>query len=186
MAPDSLKNISGCPKQNGVRSICLNYSKWLNCSVSPLTYSKLVLIVQIMPLACQTLYQNKQTTCIILRGNYGDFNPQYVWSRIHQGCSILTLSFLGENRYQGCTQVQFQHLSLLCSRAAVVHLNLRAGSTFPVPVCTVSPRLLVNKADTQQHQPVQQGLRGQTLCFIQVEFTFTKGAEVRVFPIDKN
>jgi len=26
---------------------------------------------------------------------------------------------------------------------------------------------------------VQQGLRGQALCFIKVEFTFTKGAEVR-------
>ena len=30
------------------------------------------------------------------------------------------------------------------ARAAVVHLNLRAGSTFPVPVCTVSPGLWVN------------------------------------------
>ena len=27
--------------------------------------------------------------------------------------------------------------------------NLRAGSTFPVPVCTISPELWVNKADTQ-------------------------------------
>ena len=34
-------------------------------------------------------------------------------------------------------------------RAAVVHLNFRAGSTFPVPVCTVSPGHWVNKADTQ-------------------------------------
>ena len=34
-------------------------------------------------------------------------------------------------------------------RAAVVHLNLQAGSTFPVPVCTVSPGLWINKADTQ-------------------------------------
>ena len=34
-------------------------------------------------------------------------------------------------------------------RAAVVHLILRAGSTFPVPVCTVSPGLCVKKADTQ-------------------------------------
>ena len=37
---------------------------------------------------------------------------------------------------------------LLLSLAAVVHLNLRAGSTVPVPVCTVSPGLWVNKADT--------------------------------------
>ena len=34
------------------------------------------------------------------------------------------------------------------SRAAVVHLNFRAGSTFPVPACTVSPGHCVNKADT--------------------------------------
>ena len=35
------------------------------------------------------------------------------------------------------------------TRAAVVHLNLRAGSTSPVAVCTVSPGLWVNKADTK-------------------------------------
>jgi len=35
------------------------------------------------------------------------------------------------------------------TRAAVVHSNFRVGSTFPVPVCTVSPGHLVNKADTQ-------------------------------------
>ena len=40
-------------------------------------------------------------------------------------------------------------IGLYSSRAAVVHLNLRAGLTFPVPVCTVSPGLWVNKADTQ-------------------------------------
>ena len=34
------------------------------------------------------------------------------------------------------------------------HLNLRAGSIFPVPVCTVSPGLWVNEADTQQDYPV--------------------------------
>ena len=34
------------------------------------------------------------------------------------------------------------------SRAAVVHLNFRAGSTFPVSVCTVLSRHWVNKADT--------------------------------------
>ena len=34
-------------------------------------------------------------------------------------------------------------------RAAVVHLNFRAGSTSPVPVCTVSPGHWVIKADTQ-------------------------------------
>ena len=35
------------------------------------------------------------------------------------------------------------------ARAAVVHLNFRAGSTFPVPVCTVSPGHRVNKANSQ-------------------------------------
>ena len=35
------------------------------------------------------------------------------------------------------------------SRAAVVHLNFRAGSTCLVPVCTVSPVNWVNNADTQ-------------------------------------
>jgi len=31
----------------------------------------------------------------------------------------------------------------------VVHWNFQARSTFPVPVCTVSPGHWVNKADTQ-------------------------------------
>ena len=35
------------------------------------------------------------------------------------------------------------------TRAAVVHWNLRAGSTFPVPVCTVPHGHWVNKADNQ-------------------------------------
>ena len=41
------------------------------------------------------------------------------------------------------------HLNVGWARAAVVLLNLRAGSTFPVPVFTVSPGLWVNRADTQ-------------------------------------
>ena len=35
------------------------------------------------------------------------------------------------------------------SRAGVVHLNLRAGSTFPRPVCTASPGLWVNKEEVR-------------------------------------
>ena len=35
-------------------------------------------------------------------------------------------------------------------RTAIVHLNFRAWSTFPVPVYTVSPGHWVNKADTQK------------------------------------
>ena len=34
------------------------------------------------------------------------------------------------------------------ARAAFVHLNFPAGSTFPVPVCTVSTGHWVNKADS--------------------------------------
>jgi len=37
------------------------------------------------------------------------------------------------------------------SRAVVVHLNFRAGSTFPVPIYTVAHGHWVNKADNQQH-----------------------------------
>ena len=40
-------------------------------------------------------------------------------------------------------------------RAAVVHLNFRSGSTFPVPFCTVPNGHWVNN---QQDQPVQQML----------------------------
>ena len=36
------------------------------------------------------------------------------------------------------------------ARAAVVHFNFRAGSTFPVPVCTVPHGHWANKADNQQ------------------------------------
>ena len=43
------------------------------------------------------------------------------------------------------------YTSNLCTaRAAVGNFNFRAGSTFPVPVCTVPHRHWVNKADTQQ------------------------------------
>ena len=42
------------------------------------------------------------------------------------------------------------HVKLSLPRATVVHLNLRAGSTFPIPVCTVQHGHWVNKADNQQ------------------------------------
>ena len=38
------------------------------------------------------------------------------------------------------------------TRAVVVHLNFRAGSTFPVPVYTVSPGHWVNKVDTRTNR----------------------------------
>ena len=39
------------------------------------------------------------------------------------------------------------HTAVSISWAAIVHLNFRVGSTFPVPVCTVPHGLWVNKAD---------------------------------------
>ena len=41
-------------------------------------------------------------------------------------------------------------LSLYGAQAAVVHFNFRAGSIFPVPVCTVPHGHWVNKADNEQ------------------------------------
>ena len=58
---------------------------------------------------------------------------------------------------QGYVSSHFKMSARPVTRAAVVHSNLRAGSTFPVPVCAVSPGLWVNKADTQYEWPVQQG-----------------------------
>ena len=40
--------------------------------------------------------------------------------------------------------------SSIIPRADVEHLNIQAGSTFPVPICTVSPGHWVNKADTHR------------------------------------
>ena len=40
---------------------------------------------------------------------------------------------------------------LLSHRVAVVHFNFRAGSTFPVPVCTVPHGHWFNKAGSQQN-----------------------------------
>ena len=52
------------------------------------------------------------------------------------------------------------------SQAAVVHLNFRAWSTFPVPVFTVSSGYWVNKA-------------ARYSIGLQVEFTYTEGSGVR-------
>ena len=46
-------------------------------------------------------------------------------------------------------KILFFLLSLI-TRAAVVHLNFRAGSTFPVPVCTAPHGSWINKEDNQQ------------------------------------
>ena len=57
-------------------------------------------------------------------------------------------------------------------RTAVVHLNLRAWSTFTVPDCTEPHGLWIYKADTQQDKVDDD--------FMLHIFTFTKGTEVRV------
>ena len=41
---------------------------------------------------------------------------------------IMALPFIG----------RLHNSNIVLTQAAVVHLNFRAGSTFPVPVCTVS------------------------------------------------
>ena len=74
---------------------------------------------------------------------------------------LYTLQYSTDFSYEVCRSTICHFLKLLTgqsatsinkslqSRAAVVHLNLRAGSTFPVPVRTVSPGFWVTKADTQ-------------------------------------
>ena len=49
-------------------------------------------------------------------------------------------------------QIVFKrHIAIFAmARAAVVHFNFRAGSTLPVPVCTVPQGHWVSKADNQQ------------------------------------
>ena len=67
------------------------------------------------------------------------------------------------------------------SRAAVVHFNFRAGSTFPVPVCTVPHGHWVNKADNQQDYSRCNKVDAVRLyASYRWRFTFTKGAEVLV------
>ena len=70
---------------------------------------------------------------------------------------FLLLDFADESVF--LTNIKLKWNTLICNtppikdkqrtRAAIVYLNFRAGSTFPVPVCTVSPGHWVNKADTQ-------------------------------------
>ena len=47
-------------------------------------------------------------------------------------------------------KIKNQYMNIHCTRAAVVHFILRAGSTFPVPVCTAPHRHWFNKAENQQ------------------------------------
>ena len=61
------------------------------------------------------------------------------------------------------------------TRAAVVHLNFRAGSTFPVLVYTVPPGHWVNRADTNRTSRCNK----VDAVRLKVEFTFTKGSAVR-------
>ena len=61
---------------------------------------------------------------------------------IFQSCNLMSQTFEIPNS-------EFRKINK--SRAAVVHLNLRAGSTFSVQVCTVSPGHWLNKANTRQY-----------------------------------
>ena len=58
------------------------------------------------------------------------------------------------------------------SRAAVVHLNFRAGSTFPVPVCTESPGHWLNNAINRMSR-----CNKVDAVRLQVKFNFTEGSE---------
>ena len=57
------------------------------------------------------------------------------------------------------------------ARAAVVHLNFRAGSTFPVPVCTIPSSSLGLGGATR--------LTWSDFMLHKTEFTLTKGADLR-------
>ena len=62
-----------------------------------------------------------------------------------------TAKGISKSKFSAKTRFMWIRLSkcqIYC-QAAVVHLNFRAGSTFSVPVCTVSPGHWVNIADTQ-------------------------------------
>ena len=68
---------------------------------------------------------------------------------------------------------------MLCTiRAAVVNLNFRSGSTFPVPVCTAPHRHWVKK---RRHSTGLAGVIRFDAVRLHIGwFTFTKGAEVFV------
>jgi len=42
---------------------------------------------------------------------------------------------------QSAKLIKYLEMTVICTRAAVVHLNFQAGSTFPVPVYTVPSSL---------------------------------------------
>ena len=85
----------------------------------------------------------------------GNFKPFYFTSfklKKFSKLSILELNTYSERKLTVSNPVVTRGKglkSISLSRAPVVHLNFRAGSTFPVPVCTVSPRHWLNKAGTQ-------------------------------------
>jgi len=79
--------------------------------------------------------------CIVYKRN----NKYFEIITIYE-CVEKYLMTIGCNIWMICLKLNWifydpsRILQLSESRAAVVHLNFRAGSTFPVPVCTVSPR----------------------------------------------
>ena len=77
-------------------------------------------------------------------------------SHLYNTCVCVSKIYL--NHKNRCLNVLKSHCLIpwiqtryaLFSRPAVVHFNFRAGSTFPVLVCTVPHVHWVNKADNQQ------------------------------------
>ena len=65
--------------------------------------------------------------------------------------------------------------SFYCLFSCIHTTGSRSTFEFPSRVYLSGPSLYC----TGQDQPVQQGWRGQTLCFMMVEFTFTKGVDLR-------
>ena len=65
-----------------------------------------------------------------------------IYKKLHSIASSLVTN-ITISELHSMTRIKFE-----ISRGAVVHLNFKAGSTFPVPVCTVSPSQWVNEAVT--------------------------------------
>ena len=73
-------------------------------------------------------------------------------------CKILSLKrkYLGKTTKNKPTKDTL-HYPQLAQAIGTVQFNFRAGSTLPVPVCTVPHGHWANKADNQQYWPVEQG-----------------------------
>ena len=78
-------------------------------------------------------------------------------------------------QYTGYPQRKTTVQSFYCLFSSIHTTGSRSTFEFPSRVNLSGPSLYC----TGQDQPVQQGWRGQTLCFMKVEFTFNKGVDLR-------